>query len=189
MRRLLQPVSKQGLPQVQHGADGQAAGEFRTQACLLARAGPHLDDGFGMLEQLPAFRGELDVIAAAREQRHANGLFQLPNAGADRGLCDTQLDGGLAEVAGTRDFQKRAQQFDVHIVLSINDIDRDGNKFLFAARVHASYKPLLMIILNRTCTRSLPHRAPGGGCHGVIMAGALYNPEVFRFPGETPDET
>ncbi|MGB5539482.1 MAG: hypothetical protein WBO37_05295 [Gammaproteobacteria bacterium] len=78
------------------------------------------------------------------------------------------------------------------MVLSINDIDRNGNKFSFAACVPAPYKPLLMIILNRTCTRSLSRlsgRAPDGDYHAVIMAGASYNSEVFRFPGETPDET
>jgi hypothetical protein len=61
-------------------------------------------------------------------------------------------------VTGSAHFQEGAQQFNVHVVLSINDIDRYGNKFSFADGLCASYKPMLVVPLNQPQAPGRPER-------------------------------
>jgi hypothetical protein len=78
-----------------------------------------MDNGFCMLLQLPALRGQLDIVPYPAEQRFAKRLFQLPDAGADGRLGDAQFVRGPAEMAGAYHSEKRAQQFGIHVCLPV----------------------------------------------------------------------
>jgi hypothetical protein len=69
----------------------------------------------GMVPQAITSGGWLNVISITCKQSHADLFFQLADARADGGLRHAKTFSRPAEVSAAVDFEKRFQEFGVHV--------------------------------------------------------------------------
>ena len=87
-------------PYARRQADDDAAGGFvAVRPEVLARPRHQLQDAHRMFEQALARLGEHHAAPRALQQGDVQIGLEQSHLAAERGLCHTQLDGGLAEAA------------------------------------------------------------------------------------------
>ena len=101
------------------GVDATETGPWRSASAVLAFSPsmPSTNGAASLAKAAPARVGCMGTLIAI-EQHHPQLFFQLLNVGADRGLADLKLVGGLGHAAYLDCYTKALQLAQLHVCVS-----------------------------------------------------------------------